>query len=80
MEEDTPLQDLGPRGKKFARAHAQKVKSLFTKSCYKMGILSDAPQGFSKAIPLINALPQGLLAEMVSFLETVQLVIPSISA
>ena len=45
-----------------------------------MGIVSDAPQGFSKAIPLINALPQGLLAEMVSFLtKTVQLVIPSIS-
>lgn len=33
----------------------------------KMGVLSDAPQGFSKAVVLLNSLPQFVLAEMVSF-------------
>lgn len=31
----------------------------------EMGILSDAPQGFGKAVSAINSLPQGVLAEMV---------------
>lgn len=31
-----------------------------------MGILSDAPQGFASTISFLNALPQGLLAELVS--------------
>ena len=31
-----------------------------------MGILSDAPKGFSEAVSDINSLPQGLLVEMVS--------------
>ena len=31
-----------------------------------MGILADAPKGFSEAVAAINSLPQGLLVEMVS--------------
>lgn len=31
----------------------------------KMGILANAPQGFSSAVSAINSLPQGILAEMV---------------
>jgi len=31
-----------------------------------MGILSDAPKGFTEAVSVINSLPQGLLVEMVS--------------
>ena len=30
-----------------------------------MGILSNTPQGFPEAVSMLNALPQGLLAEMV---------------
>lgn len=30
-----------------------------------MGVLSNAPLGFSSAVSAINSLPQGVLAEMV---------------
>lgn len=32
----------------------------------KMGVLSDAPQGFASAVSSLHSLPQGLLAELVS--------------
>ncbi len=35
----------------------------------KMGLLSDAPQGFSSAVSSLNSIPQSVLAEMVSCLE-----------
>lgn len=41
------------------------LRMLSIETVNAMGILANAPQGFSSAVSAINSLPQGILAEMV---------------